>query len=362
MVHPNIVLSNKRGGHKCQKSSAVCASKFDGIGGILGHSDFPRSDNSLIEIHIDSDENWYIGTDDNTPENQTNLYAVLIHEIGHALGIAHSNDRNSIMFAFYSGDKLELGNDDINAIQSLYGSPTVNNQPTTSPIKPNPLEPELCELNNVETFLIVNQIMYIFYEKWVWMISLSDMNIPKPQLITDWLLFLPPDFKNISTLYQRPSGEIVFFINNLIYMIKFPSLMLVSGYPKQISTLGITSNARIHTAVNTYTGQTFIFYNDIYYMELDECQFVAKSYGMISRKFPGVPPNMKSAFRYSNGMLYFFKDNTVFEFNEFTNTLLRAGKNNLSIFGIQCKKIPSSYGEIIVNLKKLVLKLDALNA
>jgi hypothetical protein len=204
--------------------------------------------------------------------------------------------------------------------------------------------------------------MYIFYKKWVWIINLEDTTSMASQLITDWLTFLPQDFKNISTIYQRPFGEIVIIVDNMIYMIYFPSLVLVNGYPKSISSIGLSSKAKIHTAVNTYTGHTFIFYNDIYSMELDECNLRTKAYGMITKTFSGIPPDVNSAFRCINGMLYFFKGNTFYEFNEFKNSLIRAGKNDLLLFGIKCPKMSSSYSEIVNTLKNTVLQLEQLNS
>jgi hypothetical protein len=44
--------------------------------------------------------------------------------------------------------------------------------------------------------------MYIFYEKYVWLVNLKDMTYDKePKLITDYLYFLTDDFKEISHMY-----------------------------------------------------------------------------------------------------------------------------------------------------------------
>jgi len=49
---------------------------------------------------------------------------VTTHEIGHALGLAHSNAPGSVMSPFYDGydARFRLGADDILGIRALYGS------------------------------------------------------------------------------------------------------------------------------------------------------------------------------------------------------------------------------------------------
>jgi hypothetical protein len=81
---------------------------------------------------------------------------------------------------------------------------------------------------------------------------------------------------------------------------------------------------------------------------------------MITKTFSGLPPHMDSVFRYINGMLYIFKDNSFYEYNEFTNLLIRTGENDLSLFGIKCSKFPSTYSEIMKALKNAVAQSDKL--
>nr|CRZ24817.1 Bm5891 [Brugia malayi] len=87
---------------------------FDGFGGIVAHSGYP------IEgiIHFDGSEYWSIDG-----RNGLDLRYVALHEIGHALGLRHSNDPKAIMHPYYS-DQLkdfELAEDDIMGIRKLYG-------------------------------------------------------------------------------------------------------------------------------------------------------------------------------------------------------------------------------------------------
>ncbi|CAH2011895.1 unnamed protein product [Acanthoscelides obtectus] len=98
-----------------------CPLTLDDAGGVLGHAYFPDSSGTCREIHLDINERWYFGNNPNIPKNQTSFLMVLVHEIGHALGIAHSASPNAIMFAFYQHEIRGLDVDDINAVQYLYG-------------------------------------------------------------------------------------------------------------------------------------------------------------------------------------------------------------------------------------------------
>ena len=88
---------------------------FDGQYGILAHMYYPRSG----KMHFDEAENFTasaIGPG-------INLEFVAAHEMGHGLGIKHSNVANALMGPFYWGYKEDmLEADDIAAVQALYGS------------------------------------------------------------------------------------------------------------------------------------------------------------------------------------------------------------------------------------------------
>ncbi len=74
-----------------------------------------NGDSSAGDIFINSNVNWGPGGYD--------FETVMLHEMGHALGMGHSAISTAVMYSFYNGVKQNLTGDDIAGIQANYAPP-----------------------------------------------------------------------------------------------------------------------------------------------------------------------------------------------------------------------------------------------
>ena len=119
--YTNLFYSFGRRTHAGVTGEGQCALPFDGAGKVLAHAYFPSDG----RIHFD-DEERYTETGASSgwwlwKKESHGLLPVAVHEIGHALGLKHSNVKGSIMWPTAKKGTPTLHQDDINGIRYLYG-------------------------------------------------------------------------------------------------------------------------------------------------------------------------------------------------------------------------------------------------
>ena len=96
------------------------AEGFGRKGGILAWAEMPATRNwdSQLWTQFDRAEDWVVEKDD---RDDIMLQSVAVHEIGHLLGLGHSTHIASIMYPYYDDLIISPQENDIKAIQTLYG-------------------------------------------------------------------------------------------------------------------------------------------------------------------------------------------------------------------------------------------------
>ena len=109
---------------------------FDGPGRILAHTFYPSPPNPepiAGDVHLDDDEEWVIGPD--LSVRSVDLFSVSLHELGHALGLGHSDVPGSVMYPYYRR-ATALTQEDTNAIRRLYAAASETPDPSSPPTAP----------------------------------------------------------------------------------------------------------------------------------------------------------------------------------------------------------------------------------
>ncbi|XP_064614904.1 matrix metalloproteinase-14-like isoform X2 [Liolophura sinensis] len=298
---------------------------FDGAGKTLAHAFFPQFGG---DAHFDDDERWTVGT-----SRGVDLFQVAAHEFGHSLGLSHSQVRSALMAPFYRGyqENFELDQDDVVAIQTLYGTrrQSTTRTPVTQPptrIRPvsgggvtvNTLPRDIsaiCRNSKIDAITRTKDgLTYVFAGRNYYRLNNEGVDPGYPRRIS-W------DWKGV----EGPIDAAITLLEGRTYLFKgsqywrFENQREAPGYPRYISQgfRGLPDNL---DAAFTWSGngQAYFIKGSNYYKYAfrTSASGVAPGYPRALRNWRGLPTTIDAAFKWENGRTYFFSGQDYYRFND----------------------------------------------
>ncbi|XP_028616776.1 matrix metalloproteinase-25 [Grammomys surdaster] len=302
---------------------------FDGPGGTLAHAFFPGEHPISGDTHFDDEETWTYGS---TGGEGIDLFAVAVHEFGHALGLGHSSAPNSIMRPFYQGpvgnpSTYRLSQDDRDGLQQLYGkvSQTPNDRPPRKPLAPPPQPPVMppdspstpvpdrCE-GNFDAVANIRGEIFFFKGPWFWRLQPSGQLVSnRPAGLHRFWEGLPTHVRVIQAAYARPlDGRIILFSGPQFWVFQERQL---EGVARSLVEFGLPPGEEVDAVFSwPLNGKTYLIRGQKYWRYDEVAARPDPGYPHALSLWEGAPFAPDDVTTSNTGDTYFFKGTHFWRF------------------------------------------------
>jgi len=285
---------------------------FDGPGGVLAHAFYPRSG----ESHFDATEDW---VDDK--EEGIDLMQVAAHELGHALGLQHTDVPGALMAPYYHYEaSFTLPDDDRLAIQSIYGSRE------TRPVTPQPVKPEKptvpppqvpeCSITFGAATQVNDGSIHVFSGRNLYRLTeTGGLDAGFPVTIKD-IYKTAPDTVD-SAAYNRLSTYTFLFKGTKVW--KYQGFKLIGGH-----TINVPGYSGADAAFTEQDGLIYLMKGRNCFL-FNEASMSVSSSRACDEAYPNRPPNINSALKLDSDPtnVYFFSGIQYYKYNEDLKQVVR---------------------------------------
>ncbi|XP_046847539.1 matrix metalloproteinase-15-like isoform X2 [Xenia sp. Carnegie-2017] len=296
---------------------------FDGEGGTLAHAFYPGITNTGLsgDIHFDDDEIWSL----NGQQGTTDFMWTSLHEIGHAIGLEHSERRDAIMWPWFEGYRanVKLKQDDINGIQSIYGTRVQATSCSTNG-KFKPVVSSVCYNSRLDAVVYHKEscTTYLFLGAYLWRMD-DAKRAGQRERISSVFRGLAG---NIDAAYARSDGSLVFFRYNQfwIYNKNFRKLQGPLDIQRFIKNARNVRLRRIGAAmVWDGNNRVYFFRGKKYWRYNEKNKVIDKGYPKRTSVWRDVRSPVDAAFSWKNSKTFFLRGNDI---DKFSNSLFRVRK------------------------------------
>lgn len=318
LTEPDILIDFARAYHQDSYP-------FDGQGGTLAHAFFPGEHSISGDTHFDDEEIWTYGSKDG---EGTDLFAVAVHEFGHALGLGHSSAPDSIMRPFYQGPvgnpaEYRLSQDDREGLQQLYGKvPQIpHDEPTRKPLPPPSPPPDSPSLpvpdrcaGNFDAIANIRGETFFFKGPWFWRLQPSGQLVShRPARLHRFWEGLPAQVKVIQAAYSRHrDGRILLFSGSQFWVFQDRQL---EGAARPLAELGLPPGEEVDAVFSwPLNGKTYLVRGQRYWRYDDAAARPDPGYPRDLSLWEGAPQAPDDVTVSNTGDTYFVKGTLYWRF------------------------------------------------